>query len=268
MERFEGRTALITGGASGIGLALGRASGAAGMRVVLVDIEQGALDEAGADLTADGVEVHVRRCDVSDGDAVEALAAEISETVAVPHLVANNAGVVARHDAWGPLADWEWVLGVDLWGVVHGVRAFVPRMLAAGDEGHVVNTASTAGLLGFPSISSYVAAKHAVVGLSQSMFHELAATPVGVSVLCPGVVSTNIGTSERNRPDAAGPPPTPFEMTGGEAVTPEAVAEQVLGAVADRRFWVLPHEHYAEQAAANVAGMTTGGEPVMPMVRR
>ena len=121
--------------------------------------------------------------------AVAEFADATFDTYGTVNVLCNNAGVVARHDAWGPLEDWEWVLGVDLWGVVHGVHSFVGRMVESGAPGHVVNTASVAGLLGFPGIASYTAAKHAVVGLSTSMLHELAATPVGVSVLCPGLVS-------------------------------------------------------------------------------
>lgn len=269
MELTQGQVAVITGGASGIGLGLAQAFGAAGLRLMIGDIEERALESAKTSLAVDGFEAESFVLDVADADAVEAFADATFARYGAAHIVCNNAGVVVRHDAWGSLEDWKWVLDVDLWGVVHGVTAFVPRMLDSGEPGHVVNTASVAGLLGFPAIASYTAAKHAVVGLSQSMFHELAPTPVGVSVLCPGVVATNIANSERNRsgvdPETVDQPSSPLI---GETLTPDAVADQVVAAVRSDRFWVLPHQHYADQAVALAEGRRSGGPPVLPQVKR
>ncbi len=177
MQIEVGQVAVVTGGASGIGLAVARAFGAQGMKLMLGDIEEHALATAADTLRVDGFEVATHVVDVASEEAVDRFADATFTEFGGAQVLCNNAGVVARHDSWGSLDDWKWVIGVDLWGVVHGVHSFVPRMLEAGEVGHVVNTASVAGLLGFPGISSYTAAKHAVVGLSTSMHHELAATP-------------------------------------------------------------------------------------------
>jgi len=268
MQDLTGHVAVITGGASGIGRAMAHAFGAAGMRVMIGDIEESALAAAAESLRVDEVEVDTFVVDVSDAEQVDALADATWSAFGGAHVVCNNAGVVARHDAWGSLEDWKWVLDVDLWGVVYGVHSFVPRMLESGQPGHVVNTASTAGLLGFPGIASYVAAKHAVVGLSTSMLHELAETPIGVSVLCPGLVQTNIMNSERNRAgvDPEGADSPSFALTG-ETLPPEYVADEVLAAVHADRFWVLPHAHYADQAVALAKGRREGEPPALPQVR-
>ncbi len=226
-------------------------------------------DEATEQLSAAGVEVLGVATDVTSADAVEALAEQAYDWKGEVNIVCNNAGVVHFGSAFERLDDWKWVIDVDLWGVIHGVHAFVPRMLASGRPGYVVNTASTAGLFGFPNIASYVAAKHAVVGMSQSMYHELAPTAVGMSVLCPGVVSTNIITSHRNRP---GTDPTtiekqPFGQDHPESLTPEAVADIVLAAIEADRFWILPHEHYGHQAVDLATARVEGGPPHLPQVR-
>ncbi len=269
MQHVDGKVAVITGGASGIGLGFAHAFGTAGMKLMLGDIEEKALASASAELTAAGHDVGTFVVDVTSAEAVDAFADATYSTFGGAHLVCNNAGVVERHDSWGSLDDWKWVIDVDLWGVVHGVHSFVPRMLDAGEDGHVVNTASTAGLLGFPGISSYVAAKHAVVGMSQSMFHEFAHTPLGVSVLCPGVVDTNINSSHRNRPgvDPAAVTGETFE-TYEEVLSTADVAGIVLDAVKADQFWILPHEHYGEQALKNATDRVAKGNPVMPRVKR
>ncbi len=269
MDQLEGRVAVITGGASGIGLGLAQKCAAEGMRLLLADIEADALDRVAADLRSGGATVATHICDVSRGDEVEALAEATYDTYGAAHLVCNNAGVVVRHEPWGPLDDWEWVLGVDLWGVIHGVRSFVPRMLAGGEPGHVLNTASTAGLLAFPGIASYNVAKRGVVALSESMHHELQGTALGVSVLCPGLVVTRIGESERNRPGAqvatfsGGPAPE-----ANEAMTPNEVADVVIDGIRTGRFWILPHPHYGEQALEQARRVVAGGVPVMPRIDR
>lgn len=269
MDEVRGRVAVITGGASGIGLGLAEKFAAEGMSLMLADIEQAALDEAAVQLRDAGANVATFVCDVSDGAAVEALAEETYAVHGACHILCNNAGVVARHKPWGPLEDWEWVLGVDLWGVIHGVRSFVPRMLEGGEPGHIMNTASTAGLLAFPGIASYNVAKRGVVALSETMHHELVKTPLGVSVLCPGLVVTRIGESDRNRPgsDAKGFDGGP-DAEANEAMTPAEVADVVYDGIISGRFWILPHEHYGEQALEQAQRCIDGGTPVMPHIDR
>lgn len=267
MQDFEGRVAVITGGASGIGLALAHRLADEGMALVLADIEAPALDAAAAGLRDGGATVTTMVCDVADADQVGALADHAWSEHGGVHFLANNAGVVTRHEPWGSLADWKWVLDIDLWGVIHGVHHFVPRMLADGAPGHIMNTASTAGLLAFPGIASYNVAKRGVVALSETMHHELAGTELSVSVLCPGIVATRIGESERNRPGVEATPMAGSVGTGAaEELTPEAVADEVVGAVRDGRFYILPHAHYGEQALRQAENRTTGGPPVKPVI--
>lgn len=269
MKLEAGQVGVVTGGASGIGLAMARAFGAQGLKLMLADIEESALATAADSLRVDGFDVATHVVDVSDAEAVDALAETTYETFGAANVVCNNAGVVSRHDAWGSLDDWKWVIDVDLWGVVHGVHSFVPRMLDAGTPGHIVNTASTAGLLGFPGIASYTAAKHAVVGLSTSMHHELATTALGVSVLCPGLVTTRIGSSDRNRPGTDPEEVDDMEIAmTGEALPPDAVADEVISAVHSDRFWILPHEHYADQAIQLATDRKAGISPAPPVVQR
>src|SRR5213593_3387670 len=203
MERFRDRVAVMTGAASGIGLALAERFAAVGMKVVMADVEAPALDVAAAAVRAKAPAVLAVRVDVSRAEDVERLARETYAAFGAAHVVCNNAGVAvigAVHEH--SLADWQWVMGVNLWGVIHGVRAFVRRMLAGGDEGHIVNTASMAGLTTSPFMSVYDVTKHAVVALSESMYKEFAMTgaKLGVSVVCPGLINTNIIQSSRNRP--------------------------------------------------------------------
>ena len=267
MQDYDGKVAVITGGASGIGLALAHRLSSAGAKILIADIEDSALERAGGELTDAGATVHTVRCDVSDRNAVMALADEAYDTFGAVHFLANNAGVVTRHDAWGSLDDWDWVLGIDLMGVVYGCHAFIPRMLEGGEPGHVMNTASVAGILAFPSIASYSVAKRGVVALSENLHHELAGTDIGVSVLCPGLVATRIGQSERNRPGHEEATP----MGGGspgtgqpEEISPEQLADRIVSDIADGVFWILPHPHYAEQALEQAQNRLSGGAPVMP----
>ncbi len=203
MKELAGRTAFITGGASGMGLAMAHSFGAAGMNVIIADIEQAALDSALDSLGERNTEVRAINVDVTRREAMEEAAAEAEAAFGKVHVVCNNAGVaVGGSIDTMSYKDWDWVLGVNLDGVVNGVQAFLPRMLAHGEGGHFVNTASMAGHIAVPGLSVYNASKFAVVGLSEVMRIDLAPRNIGVSVLCPGVVRTNIFDSGRNRPDA------------------------------------------------------------------
>jgi NAD(P)-dependent dehydrogenase (short-subunit alcohol dehydrogenase family) len=256
MKEFNGRVAVVTGGASGIGLALGRRFGREGMHVVLGDVEQPALDAAVAGLQADGVDALGVPCDVTDPEQMDALARAALDAHGAVHVFCNNAGVGGGGLSWEtPLSTWEWVIGVNLWGVIHGIRAFVPILLQQ-DDAHIVNTASVAGLVAAPFMGAYNASKHAVVGVSETLHHELSMTGshVHVSVLCPGWVNTGIANSDRNRPaHLAVAPASSDESEQSETMrgmlqsmldngmSPDRVAEQVFDAVREERFWVLTH---------------------------
>lgn len=259
----------MTGGASGIGLGLCRELGQRGMSVVVGDIEAGALAAAVDELSDAGIDALGVECDVTSMESMEALADQAFAWKGHVHLVCNNAGVVAFGDGFASIEEWKWVIDVDLWGVVHGMLAFGPRMRESGEPGHFVNTASTAGLLGFPGIASYVAAKHAVVGMTQSFWHELAPTALSASVLCPGVVSTNINSSERNRPgvEPGSVELSEFGAAHSETLTPAQVAVIVADAVEADQFWILPHEHYGEQALRVAQGRIDKQPPIMPRTR-
>jgi NAD(P)-dependent dehydrogenase (short-subunit alcohol dehydrogenase family) len=251
VDVLEGKVAVVTGAASGIGCALSAAWAAEGMRVVMADIEAPALAEAAAALRATGAEVLEVVTDVRDPAQVEALAERAVATYGGVHVACNNAGVgrsgLAMWDE--PLAAWEWTLGVNLWGVINGVRAFVPRMIAQG-EGHIVNTASLAGLSASGILGPYTVSKYAVVGLSEELFlnlHLLGA-PVGVSVLCPGPVNTRIVTAERNGPaELRDTPLVPGAAMIHDALVqmlrqglePGEVAATVVAAVKAGRFYVV-----------------------------
>jgi NAD(P)-dependent dehydrogenase (short-subunit alcohol dehydrogenase family) len=250
---FRGRVAVVTGAASGIGLALTERFVAEGMKVVMADIEAGALATASARLRRDGAEVLPIRVDVSQPGDVERLADETYDAFDAAHVVCNNAGVAvigAIHEH--TLADWQWVINVNLWGVIHGVRVFLPRMLAGGDEGHFVNTASMAGLTTAPFMSVYDVTTHGVVALSESMYKELALSgaPIGVSVVCPGLIETNIMRSSRNRPEdladegKAGPMAQAFGQSLSDRLAggypPSEVANQVVAGIREGRFYIVP----------------------------
>ena len=203
MRELRDKVAVVTGAASGIGRAMVDRFAAEGMRVVLADVEAPALEQAAEEVAARGARVLAVPTDVSNAEAVEILAARTLETFGAVHLLCNNAGVVSAAPFWElPLADWAWVLGVNLWGVIHGCRTFVPRMLAQAGEAHVVNTASMAGLVSSPFNAIYNVAKHGVVTLSETLYFDLLLreAPIGVSVLCPGFVATRIIDADRNRP--------------------------------------------------------------------
>ena len=253
MDEFRGKVAVVTGAASGIGLGLARRFASEGMQVVMADIEEPALKVAADDLASDGTEVLAVTTDVSDADAVHALAAATFDRFGTAHIVCNNAGIGTGGAAWEVSdAQWRWIIGVNLMGVVHGIQAFVPRLIEQG-EGHVVNTASAAGLTTGPRMSPYFATKHAVVALSESLAADLSAVgaDVGVSVLCPEWVRTRINESDRNRPDDV---PSFEEVRPDLAgmremlnslvesgLEPSAVADQVVDAIRLKRFYILTH---------------------------
>ena len=255
MKQFRDRSAVITGAASGIGLELARRAAAEGMNLVLADIEHGKLEVAAATLDIPAARLLLQKTDVSREDEVAALAAAAFARFGGVHLLCNNAGVGLTRVTWEhSTADWEWVLGVNLWSVIHGIHHFLPKMLEQGDAGHIVNTASVAGLLSTPGMAAYNVSKHGVVTLSETLYGELAAAQakIGVSVLCPAWVPTAIHQSARNRPDRFGSA-TPaaglsaaYEERMGQAVksgrlTAADMAGAVFDAVGEGRFYVIPH---------------------------
>ncbi|MBP3982623.1 MULTISPECIES: SDR family oxidoreductase [unclassified Acidovorax] len=259
IENFQGKTAVLTGAGSGFGLECARIGARLGMNLVLVDVQPDALDAAAAEMQAAGAQVLARQVDVSSATQMEQLAAEVAQRFGAPHLVFNNAGVGAGGLVWeNSVKDWEWVLGVNLMGVVHGVRVFTPLMLAAAKKdpawrGHIVNTASMAGLLAPPNMGIYNVSKHAVVSLSETLYQDLSLVTdqVGASVLCPYFVATGINDSQRNRPGGlAGDQPTKSQLIGqamiGKAVsagkvTAAEVAQKVFDAVATNQFYIYSH---------------------------
>ncbi len=249
---------MVTGAASGIGRGMAEAFAAEGMKLVLSDIEAGALESTAEELRSGGAEIRAVRADVSQPEQVEALARETLDAFGSIHVVCNNAGVATGGvPTWeSTLDDWRWILGVNLMGVVHGVRSFIPLMLERGEEGHVVNTASIAGLVTGAGNALYSVTKHAVVALSESLHNELSlrGARVGISVLCPGWVNTQIDESERNRPgelaDTADLPETPevqmfskvFREQLRTGLDPRRAGEIVVEAIRAQRFYVLTHD--------------------------
>jgi NAD(P)-dependent dehydrogenase (short-subunit alcohol dehydrogenase family) len=275
MELEAGKIAVVTGAASGIGLALAERFARDGLNVVLADVEEAALASAADRIKALGVETLAVPTDVSDHEAVEALADAAVQRFGSVHLVCNNAGVGSGADPWfGPLSVWSWVLGVNLWGVIHGIRAFLPILIEQG-EGHIVNTASINGLIP-GSGPVYAASKHAVVALSEELFKttKIVGLPVGVSVLCPGWVRTAIMDADRNWPARLGESPSPalasqtlrphMDRAIGEGMDPTAIADLVAEAIVSDRFWILPHPEFVEQAARRWQRIGEGLDPEIP----
>ncbi len=274
MKTYQGRTAVITGAGSGFGLEVARLAAARGMNLVLCDVQADALDKAAAEFGDHPL--LARRVDVSKAAEMEALAAAVQARFGAPHFVFNNAGVGSGGLVWeNSLADWDWVLGVNLMGVVHGLRLFTPMMLAAAAadpsyEGHIVNTASMAGMLNAPNMGVYNVSKHAVVSVSETLYQDLALVTeqIHCSVLCPFFVPTGISQSQRNRPgELAAARPTKSQLIGqamsdkavsSGKITAAEVAAMVFAAMDEERFYVFSHPR-------SLAGVQTRMEDVMQL---
>jgi NAD(P)-dependent dehydrogenase (short-subunit alcohol dehydrogenase family) len=248
MQEFAGRTAVVTGGASGIGLAIATRLAREGTNIVLADIEQGALDTAVKAIEGLGVACLGVRTDVTEQESVDALAAAATERFGNVHIVVNNAGVGQKGYSWElSIDDWRWVVGVCFWGVVHGIRSFVPGMIAHGEPGHIVNTSSMVGLGNTPSGGPYQSAKQAVVAATETLAFELAevAPQLKVSVLCPGYVDTNIRDSRRNRQDKFGGPQAPPAPAGVPAVAqPKTAVRRSADDIAELAFDAIRNEQF------------------------
>jgi len=286
IKNFKGKTAVLTGAGSGFGLECARIGAALGMNLVLVDVQQDALDKAEAEMTALGVSVLARRVDVSNAEAMQALATDVQARFGAPHFVFNNAGVGAGGLVWeNSVADWNWVLGVNLWGVVHGVRLFTPMMLEAAKsdpayEGHIVNTASMAGLLNAPNMGIYNVSKHAVVSLTESLYQDLSLVTdqISASVLCPYFVPTGISQSHRNRPaDMPAEKPTQSQLIGqamsdkavsSGKVTAAEVAQKVFDAIQAGQFYIYSHPKALGNVQQRMEAIVMGSNPSDPFAAR
>lgn len=286
MQTFLGRTAVITGAASGFGLETARLAVKRGMNVVLADVQQEALNEVANELSRAGAQVISHVVDVSKADQVEALANATFARFGAPHFVFNNAGVAFGGLIWEHSErDWEWVLGVNLFGVVHGVRVFTPRMLQAAKddpsyEGHIVNTASMAGLVNAPNMGAYSVSKHAVVSLSETLYHDLSLVTdrVHASVLCPYFIPTGIHNSERNRPQAG----VPAQLTKSQRInqvmseravkggkmSAQQIAELVFQALREKRFYIYSHPHALGGVKTRMDDILAGSNPTDPFSER
>lgn len=283
---FKGKTAVLTGAGSGFGLECARIGARLGMNLVLADVQADALARAEAEMKAVGAPVLAMRVDVAKAAEMEAFAQAAFQRFGAPHFVFNNAGVGCGGLVWeNSVADWEWVLGVNLWGVVHGVRLFTPLMLEAAKQdpswqGHIVNTASMAGLLTPPNMGIYNVSKHAVVSLTETLYQDLrlVTDQVGASVLCPYFVPTGISQSQRNRPGELAPgQPTRSQMIGqamsdkavsSGKVTAAEVAQKVFEAVAENRFYVFSHPKALGNVQARMEAIVQAVNPPDPFLER
>ncbi|HTJ06278.1 MAG TPA: SDR family oxidoreductase [Caldimonas sp.] len=286
MKTFAGRTAVITGAGSGFGLEVSRVAATRKMNVVMADVQQDALDRAAAEIRALGGDVLAQRVDVAHAGEVEALGDATRERFGAPHFVFNNAGVGAGGLIWeNTAADWAWVLGVNVMGVAHGLRVFTPMMLEAaamdpGYEGHIVNTASMAGLVNPPNMGVYNASKHAVVSISETLYHDLnlVTDQIGASVLCPFFVPTAIGESSRNRPQSlAAAQPTKSQLigramndraVGSGKVSAADVARFVFDAIAERRFYIYSHPKALSSVQTRLEDVVQARNPSDPFASR
>jgi NAD(P)-dependent dehydrogenase (short-subunit alcohol dehydrogenase family) len=279
MRRFQDRVAVITGGASGLGRALAERFATAGVKVVLADIDEPALAAAAETLRARGATVVTQPTDVSDGRDVERLADAALDAFGAVHIVCNNAGVAPLGPVWeNAEADWRWALGVNLWGVIHGVRVFTPILLRQGDEGHIVNTASVAGLISPPGMGIYNVTKHAVVALTETLHHDLAAKTdkVKCSVVCPAYFPSGIARSERTRPAALKSDRAKTEedldrearlskAVNSGKLSAADIAAAVFDAVRDDRFYVLTHPRILPAIEQRIGEILAGRNPVSPL---
>jgi NAD(P)-dependent dehydrogenase (short-subunit alcohol dehydrogenase family) len=277
MNDMNGKVAVVTGGASGIGFGMAEAFAAEGMKIVLADIEASALADAADKLRASGADVLDVVTDVSVEDQMIDLATNTYTHFGTAHIVCNNAGVEGGGGLmWEiPQPAWDWAFGVNFWGVLHGIRAFVPRLVEQ-QEGHVINTASVAGLKALPFMGPYTATKHAVVGISEALAVELAlsGSPVKVSVLCPGFIRTRLTESQRNWPTALGDPPMVEDSPITEVVRtlveggkePAYLAQRVIAAVRAEQFFILSDDAHHGVPAARAEEARTGAQPSLPDV--
>ena len=271
MDDFKDKVAVVTGAASGIGLATTKRFLAEGMKVVLADIEEESLNRQVDRLSSSGAKVCGVICDVRDPDSVEGLARRTLSEFGAVHVVFNNAGVAPA----GPMldtkpADWRWIVDVNILGVAYGVTTFGPILRDAG-EGHIINTASEAGLVTNSSLGMYTATKHAVVGLSESLYRELEGTDVHVHCLCPNLVDTKIFESERNRDDGTAPTASQIatiaplrEAIREMGITTEKVSGDIMDALRARRFWILTHDFTVQAASVRFADIKAGRNPTDP----
>ena len=283
---FKRKTAVLTGAGSGFGLECARIGARLGMNLVLVDVQQDALDRAESETKAAGAQVLARKVDVSNAQQMEALAAAVQQRFGAPHFVFNNAGVGSGGLVWeNSVKDWEWVLGVNLWGVIHGVRLFTPMMLEASKKdpswhGHIVNTASIAGLLTPPNMGIYNVSKHAVVSLTETLYQDLrlVSDQIGASVLCPYFVPTGISRSHRNRPgEMADEKPTKSQMigqamsdkaVGSGKITAAEVAQKVFDAVEADQFYIFSHPKALGNVQSRMEAIVQARNPPDPFIAR
>ena len=286
ITNFKGKTAVLTGAGSGFGLECARIGARLGMNLVLVDVQPDALDRASAEMQAMGAEVASFKLDVSNAEQMQVMSQAVFERFGAPHFVFNNAGVGSGGLIWeNTVKDWEWVLGVNLWGVIHGIRLFTPMMLeaAAKDpawQGHIVNTASMAGLLNPPNMGVYNVSKHAVVSLSETLYQDLrlVSDQVGASVLCPYFVPTGISQSHRNRPDELNSEKPTRSQLIGQAMTDKAVgsgkvtaaevAQKVFDAMAADQFYIFSHPKALGNVQSRMECIVQQANPTDPFAER
>ena len=283
---FKGKTAVLTGGGSGFGLECARIGARLGMNLVLVDVQADALKQAHDELKSLGATVMAKKVDVSQADAMQSMASAVYERFGAPHFVFNNAGVGAGGLLWeNTVQDWEWLLGVNVWGVIHGVRLFTPMMLDAAKHdpqyrGHIVNTASMAGLLTPPNMGIYNVTKHAVVSLTETLYQDLklVSDQVSASVLCPYFVPTGINNSERNRPQGLKPQAPTQSQLIGQAMSNKAVssgkvsaaqvAQMVFDAMHTDQFYIYSHPKALGNAQTRFDAIVHGHNPPDPFAER
>jgi NAD(P)-dependent dehydrogenase (short-subunit alcohol dehydrogenase family) len=280
MKNLKGKVAVITGGASGLGRAIADVCVREGMKIVIADIEDRTLQQATSEIQGMGAEVIGVKCDVSKTADVQRLADKTYESFGGCHLLFNNAGVAGGKRAWETTeADWKWEMGVNLWGVIHGIRIFVPRMLASGEEGYVINTASVAGLLTPTMSASYNVTKHGVVALTETLYHDLneVGAKIHAAVLCPAYVNTGIGESARNRPadlknaeeKISADQQARYELLKQALLkgkkTAADVAEDVFAAIAEDKFYILTHPRILPSVQMRMEEIIAQKNPTNPM---